>query len=105
MRHDQNKKCIGRYENENVGVYAPLWVKGGLERLGKELDNVTFNIYEHSGVQDLVGSVNVTHHQFGLKKLQKIARNEELNVSGEYRPYMYAALEKRYEIIVALKGQ
>lgn len=105
LRHDQNEDFIGQYEDENVGVYAPLWVKAGLAMLGKELNNVTFNIYDPNEEQNQIGSITFKEDNFGLKDLQKIARNEEMNVSGEYRPFMYGPFKDKCGIIIAIRGK
>jgi len=99
LRSDQSVLHRQQFSSNRVTIFAPGWVKEGLKTLGQHLNGVKFDVYESQR-----GSKNVPEESFTITEdfneqsltiLQKIARNEEHNVTGVINLSLYEDIKDR----------
>jgi hypothetical protein len=99
LRSDQIwDQILSKSQNEKITIYAPIWLKNGLNELSKYFSNAKFDIYNGNGIK--------TEHclQIGdsltLKQLSTIARNESRNVTGiiDFNNYKQI-VDKKYDML------
>lgn len=93
LRHDQSVRERKVYSSAEVTIFAPLWVKAALNTLGEQLNGITFEVIEdrQSESSNQLESLTITENfnDQSLKILQKIARNEQSNVTGVINTTLY----------------
>ncbi|XP_035703085.1 uncharacterized protein LOC110842792 isoform X2 [Folsomia candida] len=89
LRHDQKAKDVGTHSYRNVAIYAPSWIKEGLEKLSLALGNTKFAVFEPRRGDKPLDEFTVGP-KMSLATVQKISRNEEQNVSGTINKTLYA---------------
>lgn len=102
VRYDQKindaKNTI--YQNENVLIVAPHWVKNGLRKLSQHIPPGTkFDICDKYGKQNSI----TIESELSLKHLVMIARNEANNTSGLINFENYEPAINNKSVIYALK--
>jgi hypothetical protein len=99
LRSDQIwDQILSKSQNPNITIYAPIWLKNGLNELSKYFSNAKFDICNGNGIK--------TEHclQIGdsltLKQLSTIARNESRNVTGiiDFNNYKQI-VDKKYDML------
>jgi hypothetical protein len=102
VRWDQTINDVSNivYQNENVKIVAPQWVKEGLSKLSQHIPPGTqFDIYDNNGKQESL----IIEGELSLIHLTMLARNEPHNTSGliHFKNYEPAINDK--SVIYALK--
>lgn len=91
-RNGQNAQT--QANDENVTIFAPVWVENALNKLTDELFGTSINLGEEQKYFDTV-------YELTLKQLVLIARNESHNTTGSIKFNQYHDINKR--TILALR--
>lgn len=116
LRHDQKPQQMDSCQTKGVVVFAPSWVKEGLQILGKQLKNVQFEVHERPSLKrgrdnsstqiqtKILESFKITEDfdDGNLVVLQKIARNEARNTNGVINTSYYPDI-KNDKLIYSIK--
>jgi|GEM_PF-4311465 len=79
------------YQNGTITVVAPEWVEEALAELSPHFEGRTFFIYDEEGNTEETITVSTP---MTLIDLQRVARNEKTNVTGEINFDLYADIDK-----------
>lgn len=104
LRRDQTGRDIGSHRDPKVAIYAPSWVKDGLQTLAGQLSGKRFKVleaYSSSPLEEFTLTSTLT-----LTELQKISRNEASNVDGVINigHYSDGGIDD-LELLLAMKGK
>lgn len=116
LRHDQSVSQQKTCQSKEIFVYAPSWVRQGLDTLAKHLKNVEFEVHEKPSFKrgrnanepttpKALESIKITEtfNSGDLVILQKIARNESRNTNGVINTSYYSPEVKDHKLIYSIK--
>ncbi|KAG4077585.1 hypothetical protein HA402_003012 [Bradysia odoriphaga] len=97
LRHDQSILQRKRFSSEKVTIFASSWVQSALNVLGEQLNGIKFELFENQKSSNPLESFTITKdfNNQSLTILQRIARNEDHNVSGVINTTLYPDIANR----------
>jgi hypothetical protein len=106
LRKDQYASSREKSQTAKVKIYANEWVQHGMQKLGKKLSGIEFQVWAKASptdVKQVMLEKFTVDEELTLRQLQMIARNEPWNTNGVITTEYYDEELCEDEVILSIK--